>query len=152
MTLVRPNVYRLVVDERVHPRERKAVCIEFFLAQGCPSACVWVETNVPDRWDSVSGEWKPARVRVDEAPKTWVYGRSVLDKKRVTAADMEIYTMAEALARDGVVGESASRLAHAVLWGWFINGPVSRHQYLAEAAPEWWERIAPKKRRKEAAA
>jgi hypothetical protein len=139
---VRPNIYRLILDGQALPRERQELCVEFFLAQSCPCIKVWVETHVPPRYDHTAEEWIDHHITTSDY--VYFYGRSVLEKKRVTYADMATYQLAEALARDAVVGKEAGTLCNSVVFDWIVRGPKTRSAPIAKAAPEWWERVTRK--------
>lgn len=139
---VRPNIYRLILDGQALPRERQELCVEFFLAQTCPAIKVWVETHLPPSYDHKKELWIDDRLDVSE--NVYVYGRAVLDKKRLTYADMATYQLADALARDAVVGKEAGSLCNAVVFDWIVRGPKTRSAPIAKAAPEWWERVTRK--------
>lgn len=136
----RPNIYRMAIDERV--RERKEVCIEFYLSQGAPVASAWVEQHVPERMGA-DGQWRDATVQ--KSPVVTVRGGDLVRRKRVGERDLCGYTVADALARDSVCGQEAGRLAWSVMWDWFVRGPASRSKPIAEAAPEWWRLVSSRK-------
>lgn len=125
----RKNLYELVLNPK--RRERQVFFIEFFLAGGgAPSITVWVETTIPGKW--------PDEESVSVSDKVYRYGRDILQKKRITNADMNGYIMAEALAREAVVGREASTMVNSVVHDWIIKAPKSVSKPIAEAAPEWW--------------
>lgn len=134
---VRENVYRLQIGNELHAR--KFLCMEFVGLTGAPAAAAWIETETPRKYDKKEYEWTGGGI--EESQKVWVYGREILDKKRVTGTDMAVYWICDALARGAVTGtEGASNLVHIVLVEWFLTRKA-RCKPLREAAPEWWRVI-----------
>lgn len=137
---VRENVYRLQIGNETGARQ--FLCMEFLGLTGAPSAAAWIETETPQKFDKKEYEWKGGQIQ--ESAKVWVYGREILDKKRVTAADMAVYWICDALARGAVAGnEEANNLVHVVLVEWFLTRKA-RCKPLRDAAPKWWALLTKK--------
>jgi hypothetical protein len=131
----RKNTYELVLNP--HPHEKQVFFIEFFLGYGgAPAITAWVETQQYGEWKD-NGDYIEPRVSVSQ--KVYRYGRDILDKKRQTNADINGYLMADALAREAVVGREASSLVNSVVHDWIIKAPKSVSKPIREAAPEWWD-------------
>lgn len=134
---VRENVYRLQIGNEF--KNRKFLCMEFVGLTGAPAARAWIETEVPKEFDRDFKEWREERL--DRSNSVWVYGREILEKKRVTNADMAVYWACDALAKEAVASPEASSFVHLVLFEWFVKAPKARTKVLKDAAPEWWELI-----------
>lgn len=137
---VRENIYRLQIGNDVQARQ--FLCMEFMGLTGAPAARAWIETEVPREFDRNFEEWKGGHI--DKTDSVWVYGREILQKKRVTTADMATYWACDALAKEAIIGTEAGSFVHLVLHEWFINGPKARTKVLQKAAPEWWALITEK--------
>lgn len=131
---VRENVYRLQIGNEV--QRRQFFCMEFVGLTGAPAARAWVENEVPREFDRNFEEWREARI--EKSTSVWVYGREVLEKKRVTSVDMAVYWACDALAKEAVASPEAGSFVHFVLFEWFVKGPKARIKPLRDAAPEWW--------------
>jgi hypothetical protein len=142
MSYVRPNIYRLILNGQVNWRERQELCVEFFLAQTCPSIKVWVETHHPPRYDEKTKTYFDESLEL--SPYVYVYGRQKLEKKKLTYADMATYQLADVLARDSVVGKEAGAIVHSVVYDWIVRAPKTVSKPISAAAPEWWASVTRK--------
>lgn len=134
MGFERPNVYRLTVEGA--GLERKDLCMEFQASKGAPIVSCWVETFSRASYSPDTGFTDGG---FEQTRRAYVYGSELLKRKRVTTADMACFNLANALAKEAVVGAAAGDLVHTVLFDWFLKGPKHLTRDIAAAAPEWWK-------------